>query len=621
MDKAETLSTFASGQPQQISTAKTELYSTFSGGTPQQITTSDGRTFNYNGKSGETALSVASFYSGTRFIAETLSTLPKNVYKKTPKGREKLDHAITPLLTDYPNETINAVYLWETAIGHAVMYGNGYVFIERQGGRVVALHNIHATRVYPTRVGRQLVYGVYMGEGKKPEVLTTNDLIHIRNFSEDGDKGISVIDTLCDTLGMPRKLDQFIDKFFENGSAINLVVEASGKLDKADVDTLRYGIDQNHKGLDNAHKAMILSGATAKNLTLPLKDMALDVLKAATIDDIARVLRIPPTTLYALGRATWGNLEQLGTELVKYSFTSWVVKIELECKRKLLTPQERSDGLYIKWNLDGLQRGDYSTRVTSGVSLVNNRMLTPNEWREREDLEPYEGGDSFYGPLNTPKVEDSTEPMPAITADPTAETVSTPMATANASVPTAPLNGAQITAAVEVIVQLKANVLTPEAATALLQAVGIDPTQTASMVSSTVAAGPLQTVTETTPTPAAALPPAEANAQGYKKQYGKILEDAAARVKAKQTKAFANAESKTPEQYATWLPKFAESQGMYLAESLNPILESFITDPTDLSFALQNCVEKYSALVLDEKESADPSQVVNQILERYNEKN
>lgn len=80
------------------------------------------------GKSGVTkkavkTLSVPAFYSGARFISETLAALPKAIYQKVGSVRKKVDHAVTPILAEFPNELVNALYLWETAISHAVMYG------------------------------------------------------------------------------------------------------------------------------------------------------------------------------------------------------------------------------------------------------------------------------------------------------------------------------------------------------------------------------------------------------------------------------------------------------------------------------------------------------------------
>lgn len=598
---------------------KSEKFVTFA-----KYSTPEGRVFNYeeSGAKSETkALSVPAFYSGVRFISETLAGLPKAFYQKDGKSRKRFDTPLTEIVSQYPNDLVNGFYLWETAIGHAVMFGNGYIWIERANGKPIALHNLHSLAVKPFRKSGKQFYSIIGEDGKAVDVppIASNDIIHIRNFSEDGENGISVIDQLAEALGIPKKLDTFIRDYFDRGAAVNLVVEAESKLDREDVDTLRYGIEDNHVGLSNAHKVMILSNAKAKNLTSPLKDFAFDVLKSASIDDIARALRLPPHILYALGRATWNNLESLGIELVKYSLSSWVLKIELEINGKLLSQEERAKGVYAKWNLEGLQRGDYAVRVEAGVKLVNNRLLTPNEWRSLEELEPYEGGDSFYGPLNSPAVADPTE---AATEAPKADTSNVEAPKASNPAPTPPsdpipapvaavaLNGAQIEAAVSVVVQLRQGVLSAVAAEELLVAAGLPREAAQAIVASMEAKGALPTAEVAAPD-LVALEPTKASKPTITKQFGLIIKDACERVTSKQLKAFANHKDK--EGFEDWKTRFAIEQGIFLGEALSPILETIIEDKTDLAFALQDISGWYEGAIKEQGEAAEPMAIAQRL--------
>ena len=527
---------------------------------PEEYHTADGRKFVSSSSHSNGALSIPAFYSGVRFISETIAGLPKRVLRKKGKTRQVVDHALTPLISEQPNELVNAFYLWESVIGHAVVYGNGYAWIQRNpDGSPRELHVLHPFLVVPFRSAGRQWYALRDWNGNalkdvngKPVTVAGRDMVHLRNWSEDGEVGTSVIELLAETFGIAKSLDTFLVSFFDKGAVVNLAVEAEKGLDQTDIDTLRYGIESNNVGRDNAHNVMILAGATAKNLTAPLKDFSYDVLKPASLDDVARALRIPPTTLYALGRATWANLEQLGTELVKYSLGSWVLKLELECNLKLLSKDERADGLYVKWNLDGLQRGDYQTRVSAGVQLVGNRLMTPNEWRALEDLEAYEGGDTFYGPLNMAAVGTDAD----VEETPTLPALETP----------APVGDSE----------------------------------------------PVQDE----PTP---QNEAESNGEGFSKKFAKAFSHIASRSKTKQLKAFAN-NKKTGEAYESWLVDFANKQGVELGEELDPILSGLIGDVTSLSFALQSAVEDYTADVLKNKEAADPHAIVERVVAKLETK-
>jgi HK97 family phage portal protein len=595
--------------------------------------TKDGASYATEQKvNGSNALAIPSFYSGVRFLAETLSNLPKYVFQKDGESRKQIDHYSDTFISEYPNGLQNAIYMWETVIAHAVMYGNGYIWIERQGNKITGLYNLHSLLVAPFRINGVQKYKLsYLDEKnqKQTKELNYQDVIHLRGFSEDGEKGISVIDTLADSLSLPKRVDDFLVSYFDNGAAVNIAVETVPGLEDADIEQLRKGIKTNHVGSDNAHNVMVLCGATAKNLTSPLKDFALDVLKQSSVDDIARVLRIPPHTLYSLAQSNYNSLEWLGTELVKFSLLPWVSKIELEMRQKLLTTDERAKGIYYKWNLEGLQRGDYKTRAEVGVMQYTNNLITKNEYRIREDLPPDpEDGDKYFRMLNMAL---SGEPTQAVATDSTdVAAVQVEQPTQAVAVPTAapvaPLNGAQISAAVEVVVQLRAGVLTAEAALALLVAVGLPEVDANKMVNSTVAAGPLQTVTDSTPQqPKVEDAPAETVATDsnqsedkptIKGSYGKFIEDAVNRVRTKQIKAFSNASKKTEEEQAEWLTHFSETQSAYLADALNPLLETIVSDPGLLAVLVQTIVERYAIKLKEEGEKAEPLEIVNEIIER-----
>jgi HK97 family phage portal protein len=521
------------------------------------------------------ALAIPAFYGGVKFISRTVARLPKRVNQTTTDAdgnttRKRVTHPVTALISQQPNNLYNAIYLWATALGHALMYGNGYIWVERRMGKPIALHNLHAMLVVPYRSGGQQWYALRQWDGSNVRdgggnalSIPAADMLHIANFSEDGEAGLSVLDLLADSLGLARVTERFLANYFEEGSVVNIVVEADKGLKQADVDTLRYGIETTNRGIENSHNTMILSGATAKNLTPPIKDFAYEVLKAASVQDIANMLRLDPTMLYTLDKATWGNLEQFKDMLVTYTFAEWVDVIELECNTKLFGLDERAAGYYVKISTDQLTRGDFNDTVGAINGGLATGLFNSNEGRELLGLDPRPGGDVYYSPQNAPisgngPADDADETDGDGNADPD------PQAAPNASLdPTAVIADA-----------------TP------LEAVG-----GSALASVEVSRG-----------------------EQLRQTFGRFLAAAADRVRRKQVKAFGR-ERADP---SGWLRTFADEQATMLADELNPFVETAYLDPTDRAFALQMVVEDYSALVMRAQAAADPDDVIDAMIERLN---
>lgn len=511
------------------------------------------------------AFSVPAFQYGVRFISQSLAGLPKYLLKKVDGKRVKQEHPVLPIVSDYPNELVTAFDLWEYTILNAIVYGNGYVLIDRKGREVTGLYALHPVTVTPFRRDKGQFYRIvgYDDQNRKLEQeVPGTSMIHIKGLSTDGERGVSILDTLAQTLQLPLSLDLMLNNYFEKGAAVNMVVESAKPLDSDDVQTLKDGIGRYHSGVDNSWKVMILSEATAKNLTVPLKEFALDVIKKASVTDISYALGLPTHVL--LGGAG-ASREQQDTELVKYVFTSWVNKIEQELNRKLLTKEEIAQKLFFKWDLAGLQKGDFVNRRNVLRADYMAGLLSWERWCELEDEDASRDG-TFFEPLHL-----------GVSADSGATTDQSGGAATATDVSGAP-----------------GGVTTTDTPT--------DPT-----------VAPIESQEPTGDPLDGGQPFSRAKVEGL---YGRFLSDAAERVKRKQVKAFQNAEKKDDGARAEWLKKFSGEQGVYLGEALEPFLATVLTDSTELSFALQDVVEGYSNLVLTDGEEADPQIIINKVIEK-----
>ena len=115
------------------------------------------------------------------------------------------------------------------------------------------------------------------------------------------------------------------------------------------------------------------------------------------INEIARIFRVPPHMVGDLEKSSFSNIEQQSLEFVKYTLDPWVVRWEQSLSRSLLSEDEKKQ-YFFKFNLEGLLRGDYQSRMNGYAIARQNGWMSANDIRELEDLDklsPEQGGDLY----------------------------------------------------------------------------------------------------------------------------------------------------------------------------------------------------------------------------------
>ena len=115
------------------------------------------------------------------------------------------------------------------------------------------------------------------------------------------------------------------------------------------------------------------------------------------INEIARIFRVPPHMVGDLEKSSFSNIEQQSLEFVKYTLDPWVIRWEQSLMRALLTQDEKKM-YFAKFNLDGLLRGDYQSRMNGYAIGRQNGWMSANDIRELENLDriPTEEGGDLY---------------------------------------------------------------------------------------------------------------------------------------------------------------------------------------------------------------------------------
>lgn len=343
-----------------------------------------------------TSMQIPAVYGAVRVLSDAVSSLPLGVFEKTDSGAKQLDaHPVNKLLAFAPNRLQTSTYWRETKMGHTLLWGNGYSFIDRGkiDGTPIALLPIMPNRVEPELQtdGVTLIYRV-----DSTTLFDSSEIIHLPAFGFDGLKGKSPIQWHKENIGLAAAQQQFGANFFGNAATPNGVLEHPGKLGEPALENVRKSWQKNNGGVGNTGKTVILEeGMKYAPISIPPDQAQYLESRRFSVEDIARIFNIPQHKLGGMEAATFSNITQQDLDFVKYSVRPWLVKFEDELERKLLTEQEREAGMFIKFDMSELLRADPITRANVNRAMLERGALSANEWRADEGRNAIDGGDEF----------------------------------------------------------------------------------------------------------------------------------------------------------------------------------------------------------------------------------
>lgn len=363
------------------------------------------------------AMRVSAVYACVRILAESIAALPLHVYEYKGGGKERVpNHPLYFCLHDAPNDDMTSFTFREVMMTHLLLYGNCYAYIRRDGSKRTA-------RLYPLEPKRMSVerddngeiiyrYTYTEGEsqtGKSGQVIhRRQDILHIPALGFNGLVGYSPIAMARNAIGVAIATEEFGAKFFENGARPSGVLTHPGTIKNPE--TLRDSWQKVYGGSGNTGKVAILEeGMKYESITIPPNDAQFLDTRKFQLNEIARIFRIPPHMIADLEHATFSNVEHLSLEFVKFSLSPWVVRWEQGLNKALLTETERRTH-FVKFNVDGLMRGDYQSRMQGYAIGRNNGWLSANDIREMEDQNPIsdaDGGNFYLVNGNFAKLKDA----------------------------------------------------------------------------------------------------------------------------------------------------------------------------------------------------------------------
>ena len=437
----------------------------------------------------ETAVRVSSIFGVVRWIAQAVAVCPLQVMREMSSGRrEKADLPAAYTLRKRPNRWQSAFDFYCLEAYWTALHGNGYArIIPGERGWMTEVRPMHPSRVKVDQLDDySLRYQFYNDRGVW-ETLSQDEVLHWRWISDNGIVGHAPSEMCYTSIALARKLDTAATAFWDNSARPDLVLETDEKIPDEAVDSLRRALQEVYGGASNRGKAAVLPKKTRLK---PIESNSMEAnqfqeLRDAILPDVCRHWGVPSTLLGDSRMARWSNVEQEHLSAQVWCLLPWARRMESPIDMAL--QRVYGDEVYCKLDTRGILRGDTAARAALYQALWNMGAITPNEIRDREDfdlLETEAANQTFvqlgFSTLDAAASQAGAaggEPPAAVT-DPTTVNQSGPLdttdplaaAASGADLAATALNGAQVTALLEVLGQIATGTIDKDAAVALITA-------------------------------------------------------------------------------------------------------------------------------------------------------
>ena len=364
------------------------------------------------------ALSEATYYACLKVLPESIGKLPLRLMQSTPDTGIKpvMTHRYYRTLNERPNRHMSASVFWTYMEFCRQHYGNAYALIDESDPSHPQLWPLHPEKMKvwyddaklfnETRADVYYVYNTATG----PITFGSEEILHFKSHQTvDGLVGVSVREQLATTIEGNIKAQKMVNKMYDSGMTAKAVLQYTGNLKDASVDTLTKGIEayakgeMKAKGIENIIPMPL--GMTLTPLSLKLADSQFLEVKQYSALQIAAAFGVKPNQVGDYTKSSYASAEAQQLSFLVDTLLFNIKQYEEELGWKLLTDAEAADGFAPKFNTSVLLRTEFQTMITTLSTAVQSFLMTPNEARERLDLPHKEGGDNLLGNGNAIPVQ------------------------------------------------------------------------------------------------------------------------------------------------------------------------------------------------------------------------
>ena len=370
----------------------------------------------------ERSLMVPVVFSCIRLISEIVGVLPLHVYKRLEKGRQRDDEHPIARLIEEPNPLMTAQEFKEAVALQIAGWGNSYSRVDRNSEGVPQfLWPLVPSKMQPERKGFDGIEYKYSHDAIEQTTYPQERILHFKGFGSDGVMGLSPLGYARQALGVQIAAEQYAASFYKSGGKASSIYTPDKPFTSDQRDNFQKWLNEIAKSQGSGVWALPVPGKW-HDVSIPPEDAQMLVTRQFQIGEIARIFRIPLFLLMEMEKSTsWGTgLEQQNLAFLTYTVAPYIKRIESVMNRRLFTDAERKTH-YVEFNVDALLRTDSKTRAEVHSIRVQNGLLSRNESRAQDNLEPFAGGDEYTAQTNLAPVDKLAEiaakPAPAPAQD------------------------------------------------------------------------------------------------------------------------------------------------------------------------------------------------------------
>ena len=356
-----------------------------------------------------TALGLSSVLGATALLADSVASMPLRAFKVGPDGKRTMT-PVPQVIAD-PDPESNIFELIHTIMASLTLHGNAYVKIDRnRRGEMIGLVPLHPyqMQVLPTgdQIGRR-----YLHLGNE---MDSEDMIHIRWYTPPQSLvGISPLNQTRNLVGLSLAMDRHLAQWYGEGATPSGVIYTNEKLNLEQARVIQGTWEATHRR--HRRPAVLSNGMKFEPITTSAADMEMIQTREQLIRDIARVFRIPSHLIGASGdNQTYQNVEQASLNYLTHTIHPYLRRIEIALSKVLPV------GTDVAFDTSTLLRVDALTRAEVNEKNVRMGARTPNEVRQIEGLEPFEGRDVFNQAMQGAALAGGDLPSLGTDADPSA---------------------------------------------------------------------------------------------------------------------------------------------------------------------------------------------------------
>ena len=265
----------------------------------------------------------------------------------------------------------------------------------------MSIHQVHPSNVTATLSGGKRWYRILIPDPALSWLNGTysgDDMLHFMLLTLDGLTGVNPVIYNAIALGKNLATEKFGSEFYTRKGNIRAVLETDGNLG----DDAYNKFIEHFKAASEGNFGTPLLEYGIKYKQLSVNPVAAQLIQSETlsIQDVARILNIPPHMIAELSHATFSNIEHQTIQFVEYTLRPIIKRLEVELRTKMFFEDEV--GRYdVEFGLGGLLRGDTAARSNYYHNAILDGYMSRNEVRELEGLRHKDGLDDMLYPLNS----------------------------------------------------------------------------------------------------------------------------------------------------------------------------------------------------------------------------